>query len=167
MSGMNDKAWEPEEIGTIKRMMAEGADDEQISKALNRSINSIKAKRRRILLAEGPKRESRVSNDAYFVDIDGDKLRGKLSERGISLAAASKEIGFSESVVAQACRTGRLKKPALLALQALYGIKYEDVEPEKKREETTELTKEGRDYLYKIVYAACREAMEDFRREEE
>lgn len=68
---------------------------------------------------------------AKIKDVDFDKLSNKLNERGLNMRKASLQMGKSDSYLGGMKRTGHLTESTLILLDAMWNIKYEDVEPAK------------------------------------
>lgn len=71
---------------------------------------------------------------AKIKDVDFDKLSNKLNERGLNMRKASLQMGKSGAYLGGMKKTGHLTESTLILLDAMWNIKYEDVEPTKVEE---------------------------------
>lgn len=65
-----------------------------------------------------------------MLPISGEKLKMAILKTGVSQVDASYQIGYSRSYLATCCNSGVISKSALLLLNRMYGIGYEDIKPE-------------------------------------
>ncbi len=97
-----------------------------------------------------------------------EKLSQILTEKGISMIAASKQIGYSQNYLSNAI-TGdkKISKSASIALEHFFGIKPEDYAPEEPQEEAQEEPQtdddEQRyfDRMALVIYASVKKAVID------
>lgn len=66
---------------------------------------------------------------AKIKDVDFNKLSGKLKERGLNMRKASLLMGKSDAYLGGMKKTGHLTESTLILLDAMWNIKYEEVEP--------------------------------------
>lgn len=103
------------------------------------------------------------------VDIDGKKLAKEFKKRGLSYADVGKAIGLSGTSVCCYANKNECSKIFLKAIESTYGIKFEDVKPEEKKqvEVVVEEKKQevpttcGIDYdrLYEVIFKAVSDAL--------
>lgn len=93
-----------------------------------------------------------------------EKLSQILTEKGISMMAASKQLGYSQNYICNAIMYGRkISKPAAVALEHFFGIKPEDYAPEEPQEEPQTDDDDQRyfDRMALIIYASVKKAVID------
>lgn len=65
--------------------------------------------------------------------INGEKLRELIASRGY-ITEMSKEMGYEQSYLTQVCKNGKITQPAMILLERLWNIKYEDYKAEEKKD---------------------------------
>lgn len=94
--------------------------------------------------------------------INADKLRKEIAKRGMTLTAASEEIGRASNFLSHTLSSGLIGKDTIVILDKLYNIPIDAYKAEEPKTVTAEITTEARqektaiDYneLYKVVYSA-------------
>lgn len=71
-----------------------------------------------------------MCRDNNLIMIDGDKLHEELRSRTLKGTEASIKMGFSQNYISKVCSRGKIKKSSLNLLDTLFGIKYEDIQPD-------------------------------------
>lgn len=78
-----------------------------------------------------------MSKSKRMVAISKSLLEYELKKRGVTEKGASIELGYSPHYLNTSATNGRIAKPAVIALDRVYGIKLEDIqEPEATAEPT-------------------------------
>ena len=68
-----------------------------------------------------------------MVDIDGAKFKAILEQRGIQMAALSRELGYAKGFIHNVADQGRMRQSVVNYLKAVYNIQPElYVKPEKE-----------------------------------
>lgn len=65
------------------------------------------------------------------IQIDSKKVKSELKKRGVTELTASKEIGYGSNYIASCLNVGKMAKVAVIALNNVYGIKEEEILPNK------------------------------------
>lgn len=80
-----------------------------------------------------------------LVRINGDLLRERITEKGISMAEASVQLGYSNSYIRNAVKSGTIRGGVLDMINHLYGIETDDLVFKKQPEEVKKLEDLGID----------------------
>ena len=151
--------WTEPEVMTLRRMSAQGKSDAEIGRVVHRSAESVKWKRWKL----NSKKPLAGHSGNIFLPFDGDKMRRIFKEKNLSVIAVSRELGCVDSTLGDYLRENIISKQTMLAITAVYGIKYEDVKLEEAKPEPTGNPKKFSDYdmemLYQLMLRACEEAV--------
>lgn len=94
------------------------------------------------------------------IAIDGDKLKSIFRRKGIYLKDASRELGYDISYLSSVCTANKIGKPAIISLEKIFDIKFEEYAPHKD-EETS-----GNDKLLAdirvMVYDTVKQALKEY-----
>lgn len=101
------------------------------------------------------------------ITINTKELEHEFRRRGLTLAQASRELGFGSTYFNNIKCRGYIPKNTIIMLDKLYGIKEESYSAEKKEEPKTQEKPVEIDYdkLYEVVYSAVYQAMKMARKE--
>ena len=66
--------------------------------------------------------------------IDADKLTRILEAKGLNRASASRGLGRSEGFLKDTLKNGEIAQHVMIALESVYGIRYEDIAPDPEPE---------------------------------
>ena len=76
-----------------------------------------------------------MGSQGNMLPISGERLKMAIKKTGVSQVDASYQIGYSRSYLANCCNLGEISKSALLLLNKMFGIGYDDIKPETEKEE--------------------------------
>lgn len=76
-----------------------------------------------------------LRRDNKMVQIDGEKLRNAVKNLDMSASVASQKLGFSTNYITKICSRGNMRESALILLNTILGIKYDDIKPDPVIEE--------------------------------
>lgn len=97
--------------------------------------------------------------------VDVNALKALLEETGMNNREISEKLGYGRGQISTVISRGVISKPVIVALENVFGIKYEDYEPKQKKEPDTNAANafNGNDYseLTKWLSSEIKQAVQE------